>query len=227
MILRESLFFINKRLFPAAILTPDFRVGFDEYTEQVNTLGRIQIHDLHTPLAQPLDSALRRARFSDNDRIDAKLNNEPAAIPARRQRRRQDCVSVASPASSFSERIGLAVNGWVSFLHSTVVTAAKQRAHLIEQRGPNWNSTFGTSEFGFGNCNFQHRVVIWWVRHRSPEEKPLNDFCMMRVIRKELLITACKNVAKIIWVFKNSKKVLSLASVTLTQQLNYMTLHPG
>src|ERR1700754_4419689 len=60
-------------------------------------------------VSEPVDPALERARLPDHHRADPELADQPAAVPARRQRRDHDRVPVGAPAAGVLEGRGLTV----------------------------------------------------------------------------------------------------------------------
>src|ERR1700735_3846989 len=68
------------------VFIPYIGMRLDECREQLNALRRGQVDDFHAPFPEPFDSALKRAGFADHHGADPKLNDQPAAVPAWRQR---------------------------------------------------------------------------------------------------------------------------------------------
>src|SRR6185436_5462753 len=96
----------------------------DIVAEHLFAFGGGEVDDTHSALAQPVDAALKRARFAHDDSADPELHHQPAAIPAGCQRGHHDGVAVAALPASLAEGIGLAVDRRVALLHTPVVTAA-------------------------------------------------------------------------------------------------------
>src|SRR6185436_15787498 len=93
----------------ADVLVPDLRVPRDEPLEQVDALLRVEVDHLDPVLAEPLDPALEGARLPDHDRPDAELADQPAAVPARRERGGDRDIAIGTAATGVAERLGLAV----------------------------------------------------------------------------------------------------------------------
>jgi hypothetical protein len=91
------------------ILIPEVRMRVDERGEQTRAFGGVQINDIHTSLAQPVNSATERARLADYDLADPKLHDEPAAVPAWSQRRHHDLVLVPALTARLAEGVGFAM----------------------------------------------------------------------------------------------------------------------
>ena len=79
----------------------------DEFPEQSDAIGRLQIHDSRAPLPQPVERSGEVDRLAGDDRTDAELADQTAAVPAGRKGRDQDRVAVVSSASRVAERVGL------------------------------------------------------------------------------------------------------------------------
>jgi hypothetical protein len=70
-------------------------MSLDELAEHSDAFTRVHFDNFHTSLAKPIHAALEGLRLPDDDRPDVKLDDEPAAIPARCQGDNQDLVTVA------------------------------------------------------------------------------------------------------------------------------------
>ena len=127
----------------------------------------MQIDDVDTMLAQPVDAALEGDRFAHHHSADIELPHQPAAVPAWRQRGDHDGVLVAALATSLAECIGLAVHGRVVFLHAAVMAAAKQTSVAVVQRGPDRDAAFGQTLAGFGDGGVEQRAVVGCGDHAS------------------------------------------------------------
>ena len=96
--------------------------------------SRVEVDHLHAVLAQPVGAALERPRLADHDGADPELAHEPAAVPARRERRDHDRVPVGAPPAGVPEGLGLPVRRRIAALDAPVVTAPEQRPGGVEQR---------------------------------------------------------------------------------------------
>src|SRR5262249_7937670 len=118
----------------ADVLVPDLGVGRDVAGEHVDALARVEIDDLDPVLAEPVDAAWKVDRLPDDDRTDAELADQPAAVPAGRQRRDHDRVAIASLPAGIAESVGLAVHRRVVLLDAPVVASPEQPALGVEER---------------------------------------------------------------------------------------------
>ncbi len=111
-------------------------------------------------LTQPVDAAAKSARLADDDRHDSKLSDQPAAIPARRERRYHDGVLITALPAGFAKRIGLAVDGRVALLNTPVASLPQQSSVPVEQRSANRDTALRESESRFLNRDVQHCLVF-------------------------------------------------------------------
>jgi hypothetical protein len=93
----------------ADVLVPDVRMRGDEAGQKFYAFRRGQIHDLDAALSKPIDPAGEVDGLTHHHLGDPELPHEPAAIPARRQRRDHHRVPVAAPPAAAPKRIGLAM----------------------------------------------------------------------------------------------------------------------
>src|SRR6266849_6927224 len=94
--------------------------------ENSNALLGVQVDDIDSILAQPIDAAAEIHGLADHYGANAKLADQAAAIPARSQRGRHDFVAVSPLPARFAKRIRLAMRGRITLLHSAVVAASQQ-----------------------------------------------------------------------------------------------------
>src|SRR5579863_7672543 len=114
----------------ADIFVPYIRMPRDEGLHQLAAFDVIQIDHVHAILSQPVEAACKCAAFTHNQRADAELPHQPAAIPARGKRRHHHQVTVAALASGTAKSVGLAVNAGIALLHAPVAASAEQLAGL-------------------------------------------------------------------------------------------------
>jgi len=127
----------------------------DEFREQNNAIGGLQVHHPRSSLPQPVECACEVDRLADNDRSDVALAHETAAVPARRESRDQNRVPVVSAASRIAERIRLRVERRILVLDPPVMPSAQEPAFRIEKRSSNRNPAFGQTEASFVQSDFQ------------------------------------------------------------------------
>ncbi len=131
-----------------------------ELPEQADAIGGLQIHDARAPLPQPVERPGEVDRLAGDDRPDAELASQTAAVPARREGRDQDCVAVVSSAPRVAERVGLGVERRILVLNPTVVSSSQERPLRVEQGGSDRNAAFGETEAGFFQSDGKERRVI-------------------------------------------------------------------
>src|SRR5258708_7409051 len=118
----------------------------NEFPEQADAFGGLQIHDSRAPLPQPVERPGEIDRLADDDCADVELARETAAVPARRESRDQDRVAVAFSAPRIPERIGLGVKRRILVLNPPVMSSAQESAYRIEQHSSDRNPAFGQTE---------------------------------------------------------------------------------
>ena len=84
-------------------------MGLDVIGEKRGAFGGIKVNYLHAERAKPVNAALKRAAFADDERAEAELADEAAAIPARRERGDHDEIAITALASGAAECVGLGV----------------------------------------------------------------------------------------------------------------------
>src|SRR5208282_3791047 len=116
--------------------------------------------------AEPIDPAAEIHRFAHDNGPNPKLTDQPAAIPAGRERRGHDFVAVTLLAPRFAKRIRLAMHGRVVVLHSAVVAAPQKFSLAIKQSRANRNSAFGKSGLCFTDSRFEQRQIVRLIHLR-------------------------------------------------------------
>src|SRR5918995_4328411 len=95
------------------VLVPDLWPLGDEAAQQVDALARVEVDDLDSEPAKPVDPTLEGARLTHDDARDRELADQAAAVPAGSERGRHRGVAIARAAPRGPERVGLAVGGGV------------------------------------------------------------------------------------------------------------------
>ena len=112
-------------LFPDVFI-PYFRMfGYVPF-QQLPALAAVEIDHLDAVLAEPLDPAGKRPALTYNNGADPELPDEPATVPARRQRRNHDKIAIATLAPGAAEGVGFAVNAGVALLDAPVMSATQE-----------------------------------------------------------------------------------------------------
>src|SRR5206468_5538635 len=106
-------------------------------------LLRVQVDYPDAVLPQPVDAAVEVDGFADDHGADVELPDQPATVPARRQRRDHDLVTVAALPAGVAEGVGFAVDGGILLLHAAVVPAAEDTTLPLGQATPDGNAAFG------------------------------------------------------------------------------------
>src|SRR6266849_3747992 len=114
------------------IFVPNFRMVRNVPGENSNALLGVQVDDIDSILDQPIDAAAEIHGLADNYSGDAKLADEPAAVPAGSERGHHDFVAVAPLPAGVSKRIRFTVRGRIAFLHSAVVAFSQQFSMAFE-----------------------------------------------------------------------------------------------
>ena len=119
--------FYASRLNPTAahlvltnILIPDLRMLADKSRQQIRALLRIQINHLHPKLFQPLHATRKVPALPNYQRLNPKLPDQPAAVPARSQRRHHNLVAISPLPPRSPKRIRLAMHRRIAVLHSAI-----------------------------------------------------------------------------------------------------------
>src|SRR5262245_55572381 len=111
-------------------------------------------------LPQPVEASGEVDRLARHERPDPELPDEPAAVPAGRERRHQDRVAVALPPPGAPERVGLAVHRGVSMLDPPVVPAPEEAATAVEQGRADGDPSLGQAEAGLVNGDLQEGAIV-------------------------------------------------------------------
>lgn len=141
----------------------------DELSEDSNALARVHLDNFHTSLPKPVHTALEGLRLPDDDRPDVKLDDKAAAIPARGQGSDHDLVAVAALTPRLSKRVGFTMDRRVVLLNAAIVAAPEYRSIPVEECRPDRNPAFTQAEFGLFNGHIEHRLVIKFAWHMSPD----------------------------------------------------------
>jgi hypothetical protein len=131
----------------------------DVTSEQVAAFLVVEIDDPDAILAQPVKTAGKVAALTHDERADAELAHQTAAIPAGRERSDHHHVAIAALAAGAAEGVGFGVHAGVSMLHSAVVAAAHQLSGFAEKRRANGDASFDESEAGLFESDGEHLVV--------------------------------------------------------------------
>jgi hypothetical protein len=151
----------------ANIFMPHFRVRRDEFFQQLAAIPVIEIDDLDTVGAEPLQAAGEGAALAHNHSTDAKLPHQPAAVPTGSQRGNHNQIAIAALTPGAAKRIGFAVYARVALLHSTVAPAAYQFSRARKKCGPDRNSAFRKSHPRLFERHIQHPPVLLKLIHRA------------------------------------------------------------
>src|ERR1700756_128974 len=80
----------------ADVFVPHRGIRGDVVCEQIDTFLRMQVDHFDAILSQPADAAPKIHRLADNQRADAELPHQSAAIPAGGQRGHHDFVPITA-----------------------------------------------------------------------------------------------------------------------------------
>ena len=128
--------------------------------EHLDALLVVEHDHLDAVLGEPVVAADEVARLADHHPADPELADQPAAVPARRQRRRHRRAPVAALPAGVAEGVGLAVDRRVAELHPAVVAAAEQRAVGGEERAADRDPSLGQADPGLGDGDRASLIVI-------------------------------------------------------------------
>ena len=146
-------------LFFADILVPDFGVLGDVAFEEFAAFAAVQIDDFDAVFAQPVQSAGEGAALADDERADAKLPHQSAAIPAGREGGDHDQVAIAFLSPGTAKSVGFAVHAGVALLHAAIVAPAEQIAGSGKECRADGDSPFGQPGACFLKGDFQHSRI--------------------------------------------------------------------
>src|SRR5512134_224978 len=102
----HSVYVHHERLL-TNVFVPDLWMLLRVVGKHHDTLFRVQVNNRHANFFQPLNTALKVDRFSDDNGPDTELPNEATAIPARRKCCYHDCVAIVLLPASLSKCVGL------------------------------------------------------------------------------------------------------------------------
>lgn len=128
---------------------PESGIRRNKLREHLNANLAREINDRDLARAEPVEAAREVHRFADDDRANAELANEAAAIPARREGGDHDFVAIGALAARFPKRIGFGVDGRIIFLDAAIAAAAEKFSFAVEKRGADGDAAFGEAETGF------------------------------------------------------------------------------
>ncbi len=111
-------------LVDADIFIPNGRIFADVSGQEIDAIGGMQVDDVDTIFAKPVDAALEVDRFSDDYGRNAELADQTATIPTRRQRGDHDFVAIGALAACAAERVSFTVDARVVLLNPTIMTSA-------------------------------------------------------------------------------------------------------
>jgi len=157
----------------ADVFVPDFRMGLDVGGEKRGALFGIKINHLHAERTKPVNAALKGAAFADHEGAEAKLADQPAAIPARRECGDHNEIAIAALASRATKCVGFGMRRRVALLDATVVSCAYEAASGIKDCGADRESAFGETLASLGEGDGKHRGVVrfrWHVSSNLPSE---------------------------------------------------------
>ena len=122
----------------------------------VDALRVLEQHDPAAVLGHPVVAALEVPRLADHDRADAELAQQPAAVPARRERGDHDAVGVVAAPTGGAEGGRLGVHRGVAVLDPAVVAAPEQGPVLVEQRGADRDAALGEAVASLCDGDLEH-----------------------------------------------------------------------
>jgi hypothetical protein len=109
----------------------------------------IQIDDVDTVFAQPIDPAPKVYRFPDDHFSDIELPYQPAAVPARSKGGDHYRAAIRALPSGISKRVGLTVYRGIVLLNALVMAAAEQISVPVEESRTDGNAAFAKTFAGF------------------------------------------------------------------------------
>lgn len=146
-------------LFLTNVFIPHIGILSNVVRQQRNALLRVEIDNFNAKGPKPLDPALEISALSNNDCLESKLANQPAAIPAGSERCDHDLVAIAALPAGIAEGIRFAMQRRIAILYAAVVAGAQQVSFVIKNRGPNWDSPFGEAFARFSKRGSKHVSV--------------------------------------------------------------------
>src|SRR5487761_2238544 len=102
------------------VLIPNFRMTGNEGLEQFAALVAVEVDDVDTVFAQPIDATGEGAAFTDDQGADVKLAHEAAAVPAGGEGGDHHQVAIAALAAGAAKGVGLAVDAGIALLHAAI-----------------------------------------------------------------------------------------------------------
>jgi hypothetical protein len=116
----------------------------------------VEIDDLGAVFAKPFDAAGKRAALAHNHLTEMELADETTAVPARRKGSDHDEVPIALLTPCTPERVNFGVHARISFLHTPVMTAAKQFAGAGKNGCAYGNAALCSAEVSLFEGDSQH-----------------------------------------------------------------------
>jgi hypothetical protein len=138
-----------RRWWFAYVLVPDFRVLSDVGGEEFGAFGGVEVDDLDTGGAEPVQATGEVTGFADDDGAEAELADEATAVPAGGESADHDEVAVGSLASSTAEGVGFAVDRGVVLLDTAVVAGGDELALRAEDGCSDGDAALREAEASF------------------------------------------------------------------------------
>src|SRR5579864_1292491 len=153
----------------ADVFVPQCRVLGDKFPQHLHTFFRRKINHFDSVFPKPVHSAAKIHGFSDDDDSNSELANQPAAIPARGERRHHDLVAIAFLAPRSAKCIGFSVRRWIAVLNSAVVPTSQKFPYIVKKCGADRNPAFRESTPRLIDRRFEHRQIVSSLHFTDPQ----------------------------------------------------------
>src|SRR5215831_12157648 len=93
--------------------------------QQRDALRSVEVEHVNTRRPKPFDPTLEISALSHHDGLEPELANQPAAIPAGRERGYHDLVAIAALPPAIAEGIGFCMQRRIAVLYTPVVASTQ------------------------------------------------------------------------------------------------------
>src|ERR1700728_1219932 len=132
----------------ADVLEPQVVMARDEAPQQLDALGIGQVDHLDTVVGQPIVPTREVLRLAHDHGADAELTDQPAAVPARRQRGDHHRVGIVPSPSGVAEGVGLAVHRGVVLFDAAVAASSEQGPVAVKESATDRDTPLAESDPG-------------------------------------------------------------------------------
>ena len=121
----------------------------DEVPEEGPAVLVIELHHLDAEFGEPVMPTREVRGLANDECTDLELSNEPAAVPAGRERRHHHAIGVVSSPARVAERRRLGMGRGIVILNPAVMPAAEKSSVALEEGCADRDPALGEPCAGF------------------------------------------------------------------------------